>query len=285
MSGNRRFALDERRHVIDAINAANSGKGYCHEGNPEDDKYLRECVLMVCLIKMIEKLIVNLRPRQKLPSGEEYEPFNEESHSIWLASQSIGMAAFYTIRASHLNTFDSALSIQHKFEGKLRRQKKGTQGFTSLALFRDDVECLLRDLYGDVESDALDSIVWAVFRIVESFTKYVRPDLWKEHQDAEHFDYMDGIGVPDGDLISSGEARRGLAAQFDLILRVYEIQQEPSAFSDYTIDFANRFSQEWDCSPTNVRELVKKWLPSNPHLRDHLQRSPALSRILSNSLI
>jgi hypothetical protein len=177
------------------------------------------------------------------------------------------------------------MSIQHKFDGKLRRQKKGTQDFRSLALFRDDVECLLRDLYGDVESDALDSIVWAVFRVVESFTEYVRLDLWKEHQDAKQFDYMDGIGVPEGYGISSGEMRRGMAAQLYLMLRVYEVQQEPSAFSDYTINFANRFSQEWDCSPNSVRELVKEYLRGNPHLRDHLQRSPALSRILSNSLI
>src|SRR5215467_324397 len=114
---------------------------------------------------------------QKLPSGEEYKPYNEESFAIlW--------AMLATIRASHLNMFDPALSIQHKFDGKLRRQKKHTQDFTSLALFRDDVECLLRDLYGDLESDALDSVLRAVFRVVEQFGKFVRLDLSKEHRDA-----------------------------------------------------------------------------------------------------
>src|SRR5258707_10423870 len=108
MSVNCRFALDEKRNVIDAVNATNSGKAYCHEGDPEDDKYLRERVLWIRLSGMIEKLIINLRPRQKLPSGEEYEPCNEEAHSIWVA-------ALYTIKASHLNTFDPAMSIQHKF--------------------------------------------------------------------------------------------------------------------------------------------------------------------------
>ena len=49
MSNNRRFALDEKRKIIDAVNAANSGKGYCYEGDPEDDKHLRESVLMVRL--------------------------------------------------------------------------------------------------------------------------------------------------------------------------------------------------------------------------------------------
>src|SRR5262249_37083188 len=110
-----------------------------------------------------------------------YKPYNEESFAIlW--------AMLATIRASHLNMFDPALSIQHKFDGKLRRQKKHTQDFTSLALFRDDVECLLRDLYGDFESEALDSVVLAVFRIVQQFAHYVRPELWKEHDDAEEFD-------------------------------------------------------------------------------------------------
>ena len=184
-----------------------------------------------------------------------------------------------------MNTLDPVLSIQHKFDGKLRRQKKGTQDFTSLALFCDDVECLLHDLYGDVESDALDSIVWAVFHIVKQFTKYVCPDLCKEDSDAEDLDYIFGIGVPDGSTINGSDSARGMVAKRDLILRVYEVQQEPSAFSDYTIDFANRFSQQWDCSLNSVRGLVLCNLESSPDLRERLQRSPALARIFSNGII
>jgi hypothetical protein len=45
MSVNCRFALDEKRNVIDAVNAANSGKAYCHESHPEDDKYLASAYL------------------------------------------------------------------------------------------------------------------------------------------------------------------------------------------------------------------------------------------------
>jgi hypothetical protein len=169
MSVNCRFTLDEQRKVIDGVNVANSGKGYCHSSIKEDDKHLRERVLMVCLGELTDKLIINLRPMQKTWSGgEEFEPSNEESDAIQCAM-------LYTIRASHLNTFDPALSLQHRFDGKLRRQRKHTQDFTSLALFRDDVECLLRDLYGDVESEALGSVVWAVFHIVEGYTKFVRP--------------------------------------------------------------------------------------------------------------
>jgi hypothetical protein len=238
---NCRFALDEHRYVIDAVNVVNSGKGYCHEGAPEDDKYLRERVLMVHLGAMLKKLIINFRRMKKLPSGEEYEPENEESFAIWLAM-------LHTITASHLNTFDPVLSIQHKFDGKLRCQKKHTQDFTSLALFRDDVESLLRDLYGDVESDALDSVLGAVFRIVEQFAKFVRPDLWKEHSDAEDLDYMFGIGVPDGYGISSSEFGRGMAAKADLFGRVREVNANRCTYSEYTIEFAKLFAEQWDCS-------------------------------------
>jgi hypothetical protein len=103
----RRFTLDERRYVIDLVNADNSGKGYCHEGAPEDDKYLRERVLQARLHEMLEKLIINLRPMQILPSGEEYKPQNEETFLIWWAS---ARSLLGTIAASHLNTFDPALS-------------------------------------------------------------------------------------------------------------------------------------------------------------------------------
>jgi hypothetical protein len=249
MSVNCRFALDQNRRVIDTVNAANTGQAYCHEGEPEDDKYLRERVFMIRLDGLIEKLIINLRPRQKLPSGEEYKPFNEETLSI-------GSVVLNTIRASHLNTFDPTMSIQHKFDGRLRRQKGGTQYFTSLSLFRDEFECLLRDLYGDVESEALVSIVWAVFRIVEEFTHYVRRDLWKEHQDALDLDYMFGIGLPEGYGISGSEWRRGMVAKHDLMLRVCEVRENPSAFSPYTVEFAARFAEEWDCSAEAAAETT-----------------------------
>jgi hypothetical protein len=198
---------------------------------------------MIRLSGLVKKLIINLRPMEKWPWGEEeeYEPCNEEANSIW-------MALFYTIRASHLNTFDPTMSIQHKFDGKLRRQKKHTQDFTSLSLFRDEVECLLRDLYGDVESEALDSIVWAVFNIVEEFTKYVRPDLEKERHDAWSLDYSFGIGLQEGDCLQSSDVSRGITAKRDLIHRARVVNANPSTFSEYTREFAKLFAERWDCS-------------------------------------
>jgi hypothetical protein len=252
MGINSRFALNESRYIIDTLNAANSGKGYCHEGNPEDDRYLRKRVLMIPLGSMLDKLIINLKPMQKLPSGEEYKPRNEESFAIWLAMLD-------TISTSHLNTSDPALSLQHRFDGKLSREKKHTQHITSLALFRDDVECLLRDLYGDLESKALDDVVRAVFCIVREFTRYVRPDLCKEHEDAENLDYILGIGVPEGYGINGSQFRRGMAAKRDLFQRVLEVTAKRSTFSEYTVEFANLFAQRWDCSEDAVRELAAIW--------------------------
>jgi hypothetical protein len=240
MSTNCRFVLDETRNVSDKVNDANSGKGYCHEGDPEDDKHLRERVLMVRLGQLVDKLIINLRPMQRLPNGHEYEPINEESFAICWAMLDV-------IRASNLNTFDPALSVQHKFDGKLRREKKNTQDFTSLALFRDDVECLLRDLYGDVESEALDSVVRALFCTVQQFTRYVRPDLWKEHEDAMDLDYLFGIGVPEGYGIGSSDHGRGMEAKNCLMHRACVVNAKLSTFSDYTHKFANLFAQRWDC--------------------------------------
>src|SRR5262245_1800577 len=112
MSSNGRFTLDERRYVIDAVNADNSRKVYCFEGAPEDDKHLRERVLWIRLAEILGKLFINLRPMQKSPSGEEYKPHNE-------ACSAISWALLETIAASHLNTFDPVLSIRHKFDGKL----------------------------------------------------------------------------------------------------------------------------------------------------------------------
>ena len=186
---------------------------------------------------------------KKLPSGEEYKPFNDEVYAIW-------QAIFLAIGASHLSSYDPTLSIQHKFGGTLKRQKKGMGGFTSLSLFRDDVECLLRDLYGDIESEALDSVLYAVFSIVEAFTKYVQADLWKEHKDAVNLDYMFGIGVPEGDCVNSNDLGRGMKAKFDLIVRAYEVLAGPFAFSEYTVKFAQHFGEHW-MVPNNDKEFLE----------------------------
>jgi hypothetical protein len=231
-----RFTIDEASRIIDALNSANSGMAYSHEDGRQDDRHLREQILMVRLGDIVDKLIINYRPLKEGSTGREYQPSNEESQSILLA-------AFNAIRASHVNYLEPLISLEHQFNGKLNRQKKRIQHVTSLALFVDDVECILRDLYGDVESQAMGDILHAVLRIVEEFTRFVRTDLWKEHQDAVKADYIMGIGVPDGRGINGSEWREGLCAQRDIEVRIAEVRANPSAFSEYTVAFVNSLGE------------------------------------------
>jgi hypothetical protein len=97
---------------------------------------------------------------------------------------------FFTIKASHLNAVDCELATKHPFHGKLRRRKIGMRDFTSISLFIADVERLLREVYGDVDSGALDKLLRALRTIVVSVTAYVRPDLCEEYNDAENVDCM-----------------------------------------------------------------------------------------------
>ena len=94
--------------------------------------------------------------------------------------------------------------------GHLRTQKIGICDITSISLFIDDVECLLQEEYGDVDSAALDKLLSALRTIVLNFTAYVRPDLSGEYYDAVNVDYINGIGVPKG---------YGLSSQIIIVLR------------------------------------------------------------------
>lgn len=230
MTPNQRFVLDENRAVIDTLNPSGR-KGYCHEGDPVDEIHLRERVIDVRLAKLVDDLIINLEPERVGWRGEKYQPFNHERHEIWCA-------VCAAIRASHLNALNPTLSIQNMFDGTPRRRKNGLQEFTSLSLFRDDVEGLLRDIYGDIKSEALDDILRAVFIIVEAFTRHVRNDLWVEHQWAMAWDYIWGIGLPEGYGLSGSDHRSAHEALDNLIVRVREVRENPSAFSKYTVEFS-----------------------------------------------
>jgi hypothetical protein len=163
-----RFVLDEKRNVIDKLNPTGR-KAYCFKDSPEDQIDLRERTLLVRLGELVDDLI-NVEPEQTDRWGNTRRPFNNEAHAIW-------HAIYCAIIASRLNALEPAVSLQNRFDGTLKRQKAGLQEVTSLSLFRDDVERLLRDLYGDIESDALDSILKATFVMVQKFTQYVRKDL------------------------------------------------------------------------------------------------------------
>jgi hypothetical protein len=239
MTANQRFSLADDRDVIDHLNPRNNGKGWCHEGvDEEHDARLRELVLSVRLHELVESLIVNRNSMKTLPSGETYQPYPEERHSI-------SWALYHAITASHLNSLNVALSIQHKFDGQLRRKKIGMRDSTSLSLFADDVEYLLCDLYGDCDQQATDLVRHAVLAIVEGFTKYVCKDLWEEHQSAKDIDYACGIGVPDDCAIHNSDRRRMHEAVRDLTERARIVRADPTAFSKYTVRFVNDLHENW----------------------------------------
>src|SRR6516164_8197513 len=82
MAANQRFSVAHDRYVIDHLNSSNNGKGYCHEGDPENDTHLRERLLWCCLAELTERLIVNAAPMEMAPDGKLYQPFCSERHSI-----------------------------------------------------------------------------------------------------------------------------------------------------------------------------------------------------------
>jgi hypothetical protein len=238
---NRRFFLDEDDRIIDNLNPANNQKAKWFEqpGYPKDEKCFRELLLWRRIGDLLPNLIINTNPMEKSPNGEEYQPRCEEMRSIWVALDRV-------IVASHLNTLNVGLSLLHKFSGELRRNKEGMQDLTSLSLFVDDVERLLRDLYGESDEQAIDQVRHAVFVIVEEFTRYLRNDLWQEYRSAQDFDYVFGIGLPDDCGISGSDHRRMVSAVRDLALRARAVRANPAAFSRYTGSFVNKlYEKDW----------------------------------------
>jgi len=229
---NQRFSINEDRNVIDRL-TSKVGKAYCHKGDPEHDAYLRERMLWGCLAELTERLIVNTAPLERDFDGQLYQPVCEEGHSICVA-------LYRAIRASHLNTLEVGQSLQHKFDGELRRNKIGMQDHTSLSLFVDDVECLLRDLYGESDNQAINLVRSAVFSI--GF----------------------GIGLPDGMGISGSHHRRMHQAVFDLTQRARAVRANPAPFSKYTVSFVDDLHVNWPPltrAPDNANAMEETEIP------------------------
>jgi hypothetical protein len=86
VKNNKRFLVEKSSGlIIDLLNPASSRKANYADRSLQSE--LRECVLMVRLGEIVDKLVINVRPLKKDFYGQEYQPFNEESHSIWLAGR------------------------------------------------------------------------------------------------------------------------------------------------------------------------------------------------------
>jgi hypothetical protein len=229
-----RFVLDDKRNVIDILNL-NGRKGYWHEGEAERQIDLRERILIVRLGDLSDHLFVP-QPETKDWLGRTYRPFRAESHSI-------SQALFHLIRATSFSSLDPAIALEKRFSGQLKREKVRLASFTSLALFVDDVERLLRDLFGDVEGS--EPVVRAAFVIIQELIQHTHRDLSLELCNAQAVDYVNGLGVPDGHGVSRSQVSRGLKAADDLRLRASQVKEMPSAFSKYTVEFATKHIEDF----------------------------------------
>jgi hypothetical protein len=219
---NQRFYVNEDHAIIDALHPDNKADGW-YLGDCKDEMYLREIMLMAALNKIVRELIIVPTEVRGNMADNDYRLIEQ--------ANTISSALSSAIYASHLNTLDPALSLRNQFDGHIKREKAGMEHVTSLWLFADDIERLLRDVYGEADNQAIERARDAVFGIVSSFAKYLRRDLWQEHQDAQNIDYVCGFGF-EGYGISGSDHRQAIVSANDLALRARSVSvptRPPSA--------------------------------------------------------
>jgi len=241
---NQRFVheedkVDDGRHnrlVIDKLNPAIGPLGGRWDCKTDDEIGLRGVYFYGRLYNLVYDLLFT--------GGEEdlgsvvvgvSRPFNEYAEEL-------SDAICASLLASCLHKVDISVSIQKRFDGTLKRERRGMLMFTSISYFCDDVERLLRDLFGDIDGEQMDSVLGSVLVITRSFICCTRKDLSQEDINAQQVDWgLYAIDVPDG-YDYWGMAWK---AQADLAVRVRGVLENPSAFSKYTVEFANRFSEHF----------------------------------------
>jgi hypothetical protein len=221
---NERFFLDENGDVIDRRNPV-SGLSYYYFDVPPDQFRLRESLLRRRLDVLVRDLIPNRNP---------HDAYNHEAFAL-------GNYLFQAIRASALNTADPRWGKRLRLEGDHGREKTNLQDITSLSLFCDDVEPLLRDLYENAEDEMSENTLSAIRVIANELLGFARRELYEEHYNAQDWDYLFGVGLPDGYGLSGSDHRRGHAALHNLKGRVRDLLKQPAGHSEYTIEFAKQF--------------------------------------------
>jgi hypothetical protein len=218
-----RFVLDDKCNVIDVLNL-DAPKGYSHPEDPKTQIHLRERILGVRLGDLVDNLI------EHLPE-EKFCPSRPERFSIW-------WSLLVLIRASPLHKLDPAVSLDKRFAGELNQKREGLQAFTSLSLFTNDTERLLRDLYGDTSE--VNLVADAVYVLVREILRYAHADLWQEHRDAQNWDYIWGVGLPERCGISGSDHGRAIQGADNLRSRARKVIETPSSFGKYTVEFATK---------------------------------------------
>ena len=117
---------------------------------------------------------------------------------------------------------------------------------TSLALFFDDIELLLRDLYGDFDQSAASAVRYALYTVLCGCLRSLPKDIWKEHWDATTIDHgWYGVGLDPGDGISTYSVRQADEAANDLARRIRAFRANPKAYSKYTHQFVHILDERW----------------------------------------
>jgi hypothetical protein len=225
INAKRRFSLDDKGYLADKANPANDGK-YRYYGNDlKDDSDARYYLLYRRLGKLVSRLFANNRSREQYNCGD----------------CTLLEAILCTVKASQFHTTHPMVAVQHQFRGKLNRKREGMQHFTSIALFANDVECLLRELYGDIKSEALNDVLRATRAIVEC----ALPCLQEEDYHADVIDYVAGIGRREGYAPSGSDHGKAAMAADALAIRAMQVTADPGAYCRYTNEFVEALDKYW----------------------------------------
>jgi hypothetical protein len=122
--------------------------------------------------KIIARLIVNDRPTD-----------NSEKRDF------LCVLIVSAIEVSRLNERDPDLATKHPFDGKLKFSRERITKSTSIFRLICDVECLLRELFGDVEGDDLEKLRHAIWTIVMEFTEHLCSDIHQKYRDTYEYEY------------------------------------------------------------------------------------------------
>lgn len=236
---NRRFQLDEKGNVADKLCWLSKVPWCSSDERHPTQIELRERVLEHHLLNLVDDL-ASANPIVLHSDGHHRRSRSEEVFSLFRVLHSV-------IRSSKLSKIPSEVSSKRRSSGRCRPRGQGRQTTTSLRLFVDDVERLLRNIYGASECRQIERLCDCLLVVTREFTRHIKTDLYEEHCAAETIDFgFSGIGIPDGYGISGSDFRSAQMACFDLELRARAVCANPNRFSKYTVEFANVFLR--DCA-------------------------------------
>jgi hypothetical protein len=233
-----RFYVDNKRWVINRANWANSRLYRIWAGEVAwDEEHLRESVLLVRLERLLGQ-----RHGPSAPKRDKRGRRRRRLEKALLFLRDVLIA----VGASHMSEQSAARLHHHKFNDQLRRENEHFGEFTSPALFLDDIELLMRDLYGDFEQSAARAVRHALYTVLRGCLRSLPKDIWNEQGNAKMIDHgWYGVGLAPGDGISTHALWQGDEAANDLARRVRAFRANPKAYSKYTHQFVHILDERW----------------------------------------